>query len=46
MNRYAAQMEMEQNTKMNKDWYPLTNDEVRAYFALHYKYILLQIKKI
>ena len=31
-NRNAAQME--QNTKMEKDWYPLTNDKVKAYFAI------------
>ncbi|KAI4490573.1 hypothetical protein M0804_003517 [Polistes exclamans] len=35
MNRYAAQIKMEQNTKMNQEWYPLTNDEVKAYFALY-----------
>lgn len=36
-------MKMEQNTKINEEWYPLTNDEVRAYFALYI--IVLQIKK-
>ena len=28
MSKRATQMEIEHNTKMNKDWYPLTNYEV------------------
>ncbi|XP_015436675.1 PREDICTED: piggyBac transposable element-derived protein 4-like [Dufourea novaeangliae] len=42
-NRYAAQMKMVEVTKMKEEWCPLTNDEVRAYFALCI--IMSQIKK-
>jgi len=42
-NRYAAQMNMEHNTKMSKEWFPVTNDEIRAYFSLCT--IMSQVKK-
>ncbi|CAD1479327.1 unnamed protein product, partial [Heterotrigona itama] len=32
--RYAAQMRIEQNTKVNEEWFSITTDEIRAYFSL------------
>ena len=33
-NRYAAQTRIEEDSKKKGEWYPLTKDELRAYFAL------------
>jgi len=42
-NRYATQRSREEHTKIKEQWYPVTKDEVRAYFALCI--IMSQIKK-
>ena len=42
-NRYAAQINMERNTKMSKKFFPVTNDKIKAYFSLCI--IMSQVKK-